>query len=278
MNPERMNPERMSTEQEILRIENLRVAFGKHVVLENLSMSLRRGEWVTLLGANGAGKTTLLRSILGHYRPVGGLIQIKGERLDSFSSRRLARTVALMPQFEQRDSELTAVELVSLGRIPHRGWLLPLRDEDHRIVREAMELCCIWEWRDRRVNQLSGGEWRRMLLARSMAQNASLLLLDEPTAGLDLKYQVECLKQVRYLVDHYGKSVFVSLHDLNQASAFSDKVLVLGNGGSLAFGVPRDVLTPEILGAAFGTEIRSHNPTDGSAPFILPNFGKRGSR
>ncbi|XZE20653.1 ABC transporter ATP-binding protein [Pirellulaceae bacterium SH449] len=262
----------MSAHLDLLRIENLSVSFRKTVVFQNINMSLQRGEWVTLLGANGAGKTTLLRTILGHFRPISGNVHVQGQSINQLSRRKLAQLVALMPQFEQRGAGLTVHDVVALGRIPHRGWFLPLTREDYQMIQEAMEASCIWELRDQKVEELSGGEWRRMLLARSIAQNATLLLLDEPTAGLDLKYQVECLRHIRYLVDQRGTAVLVSLHDLNQASAFSDKVLILGNRGLLAFGKPSQVLRPEILRVAFGTNIREHIPSDGGGSILQPVF------
>lgn len=241
-------------------------------VLEGASLAVGPGEFVILLGANGSGKTTLLRVLAGHLRAREGMALLDEVAIDRLSRRVVAQRVALMPQFERRETGLSVREVVRLGRSPHCGWWLPLSADDERIVDESMAATGVLPLAERRITQLSGGEWRRMILARALAQEASILLLDEPTAGLDVRYQYECLAALQRMVRSRGLAAIVTLHDLNLAALFADRVVILAHGRCVASGPPTEAFTPEIVRQAFGIEVSivSH-PLHGT-PMVVPNL------
>lgn len=243
---------------------------GRKRVFRDLSLEPRRGEVTVLLGANGAGKTTLLRTLAGQLRPSGGEVRIHGTSINNWSQREIARHLALMPQSERRETEMSVRDMVRLGRSPHRGWWLPLTIDDESKVDAALMSTDLTSLADQAVTTLSGGQWRRAILARSLAQDASVLLLDEPTSGLDLKYQYECLKQLRDLVRAKNLIAVLSLHDLQQTASFADCVALMSNGGLLAFGDCNSVLTAELIGEAYGIEVTvMPHPTHGR-PMVIP--------
>jgi len=250
--------------------ENLSFAYENRVVFHSLSMDLRAGEIVALIGANGAGKTTLLRTMAKQLKQQSGTVLLDSQSTQKFTRREIAKHLSLMPQHEQREASLRVYDVVALGRAPHVGWWMPLRAEDEAIVRQSLEATAMTELQERTIDQLSGGEWRRMILARSLAQNASILLLDEPTAGLDMKYQFECLGHVRRMVKERQLIAVITLHDLNQASMFADRIAILANKELLSIGPPQEVMRPDLIRKAFGIDVMvvSH-PTE-SIPMVVP--------
>ncbi len=251
---------------------DLTIAFGDQKILDRISLELRTGEVLVLLGANGAGKTTLLQTLCRQLRPDNGVVLIDREDIRTLKPRNLARNIALMPQQENRDSQLRVIDVISLGRTPHRGWWLPLTLEDHQIVEQSLDVTGLKQLRDRRITELSGGEWRRMILARALAQHASILLLDEPTAGLDLKYQLDVLTRVRDMARQCNLTVLLTLHDLNHAAIFGDRLALLSDNKLLAIGTPREVLQPLLIEQAFGVPVTViDHPIHGS-PFVVPLY------
>jgi iron complex transport system ATP-binding protein len=185
----------------------------------------------------------------------------------------MAQQVALMPQTERRDWPLTVAESVRLGRAPHRGWLLPYTVDDRRIVEAALERAGLCALRDRPITELSGGEWRRMVLARALAQQAQVLLLDEPTTGLDLKYQVEVLRLIRELAGAQNLIVILTLHDLNHASLYGDRLALLYERSLVALGPPANVLTADQISRVFGIPVTvTQHPVYGT-PLVVPLIG-----
>ncbi len=255
-----------------LQTRNLSCGYRDRVVLEKLSIEARAGEVLVLLGANGSGKTTLLRAMSRLLRPTHGAVLLEGRDMWTLGRRETARKVALTPQTERRDWPLTVEHAVGLGRAPHRGWLAPLTSEDKRIVEDALSSTGLCELRDRPITELSGGEWRRMVLARALAQQAQALLLDEPTAGLDLKYQVEILRLVRTMARDNSLVVIVTLHDLNYASIYADRVAVLHEQSLIALGTPKEVLTEAMISKVFGVPVViAQHPVYGT-PMVVPSI------
>jgi iron complex transport system ATP-binding protein len=235
-----------------IEARKLTCGYGRRHVLESLSLSVRAGEILVLLGPNGAGKTTLLRALARLLRPTAGEILLCGKDLWACRVDEAAQRVALMPQNERRDWPLTVEASVGLGRAPHRGWLLPYTDEDRQVVASALAATGLVELRDRPITELSGGEWRRMIFARALAQQASVLLLDEPTAGLDLKYQHEVLRLIRQMAAERELAVVLTLHDLNHAALYGDCVAVIAEHTIASLGSPTEVITAEVVSRVFG--------------------------
>lgn len=262
-----LNQDRVKTGFEL---DNVTCAYGKVTVLESLSLAALPGELLCLLGPNGAGKTTLLRAWARFLRPAGGTVLLDGRDIWQLPREYFARQVALTPQTERRDWPLTVEQSVSLGRAPHRGWVLPLSSADREVVERALESAGLSSLRERPITQLSGGEWRRMIIARALAQEARVLLLDEPTAGLDLKYQVQMLQLVRDLARREQLTVVLTLHDLNHAALYSDRIALLGESTLLALGEPASVMTPELIEETFGVPVTVVQHPIYGTPLVVP--------
>jgi iron complex transport system ATP-binding protein len=252
-----------------LAAEGLRCKLGGRQVLDGVGLEVRSGEVLALIGPNGAGKTTLLRAMARLLRPQDGAVCLEGRDIWQMRAGSLARRLALAPQGAEL-WPLTVEQFVGLGRAPHRGWLLPLASADHAAVRTALERTGLGALAERQVTELSGGEQRRAILARALAQEPRVLLLDEPTAALDLKYQATILGLAGQLAHRDGLAVVITLHDLNQAAGVADRLALIVQGRVLAVGTPTEVLTAELLSATYEVPVVvcSH-PLDGT-PLITP--------
>lgn len=253
-----------------LEAQDLLCTYDQHVVFRELGLTLRTGEVLALIGPNGAGKTTLLKALARLLRPQKGTVLLAGQNVWRVSSSAVARRLALAPQQEVTHWPVTVEQAVALGRAPHRGWLLPLSAYDHQVVERVLLQTELQDLRHRLVTALSGGEQRRVILARALAQEPHVLLLDEPTAHLDLKYQAEVLALVQRLAHQEGLTVVIALHDLNQAGLCADRLALLAQGSLLALGRAEEVLTPDRLGQAYGVPVVvTAHPVYGT-PMVAP--------
>jgi len=253
-----------------VRAQDLTCGYDQRKVLESLSLSANSGEVLVLLGPNGAGKTTLLRALARFLRPMAGMVLLEDQDLWTFSADEAAQRVALMPQSERRDWPLTVEESVRLGRAPHRGWYAPFNVEDRRIVESALASTGLLELRERPITELSGGEWRRMIFARALAQQANVLLLDEPTAGLDLKFQHEVLRLVRDLAKNRKLTVVVTLHDLNHATLYGSRLAVVAEHTIVAVGAAQEVMTVDLIQRVFGVHVTIVAHPIYGTPMVVP--------
>ena len=258
----------MSAEQPRLELAGVVARLGPRAVLDGVNLAVAPGEVVGLLGRNGAGKTTLLRVACGALAPDAGRVLLDGRALGSIERRECARNVALVPQDTQVPFPFSAAELVLMGRTPHLAWLGFESAHDLDVAGTAMGRMGISALADRSVLTLSGGERQLVMVARALAQEPRLLLLDEPTAFLDLRHRLEVLTVVRELAAA-GTSALVVSHDLGVAARFCDRLVLLGDGRILANGPPRAVLTPDLLRAAFGIEAELGFASDG-VPVVVP--------
>ncbi len=242
-------------------------------VLAGVDLALGRGECVALIGPNGAGKSTVLRIAGGALRPTAGAVLLDGVDLRSLSPRQVALRVATVPQESPLPPGLSARELVMLGRTPHVRLVAGPTRRDRACVDWALEATAARDLADCCVDELSGGERQRVLLARALAQEPQLLLLDEPTANLDLHHQVAILDLVRGLARARGLAILAAVHDLQLAALYGDRVVLLRGGAVLAQGAPEAVLTAPRLRAAFEQDVvLSPHPTHG-VPLValVPN-------
>ena len=238
-------------------------------LLDGVDIQADRGQLVGLIGPNGAGKTTLLRTLSGILRYRQGSIHLEGSDLMSMSPKDAAATLALVPQIAPYTYGFTSMELVLMGRYPHLGRFQIEGREDDRIAREAMRLTEIEQFADRTLDTLSGGERQRVFVARALAQQPRILLMDEPTANLDILHQLKVLDLVRQLVDD-GLTAVAAIHDLNMAARYCDKLVLLSDGRVLAEGSPNEVLTPETIESAFGVKSAVYqDPITGSLAISL---------
>jgi iron complex transport system ATP-binding protein len=224
---------------------------GERDAVHDVSITVRSGEFHAVLGPNGSGKTTLLRIVLGALRPDRGSAEIANRAAHLWPRQSLARIVGVVPQREDNLFPQRVRETVLLGRYPHLSLWGRERPEDHAAVQRALVACDAEHLADRWVWTLSGGEYQRVRIARALAQEPRLLVLDEPGMSLDLKHAMGLFELVRGLVDVHGLGVLMITHDLNLAARFADAVLLLNGGRVIASGAPGDVLTQPIVEAVF---------------------------
>ncbi|MCY3570400.1 MAG: ABC transporter ATP-binding protein [Chloroflexi bacterium] len=222
-------------------------------LLDRVDVSAEPGQFVGLIGPNGAGKSTLLRAISNVLNYQEGSVSLHGADLKSLPAREVAELLALVPQIAPYTQGFTAFELVLMGRYPHLGRFQVEGQADDRIARNAMRLTETDQFETRTIETLSGGERQRVFLARAVAQQPQVLLLDEPTSNLDILHQLKILTLVRQLVDD-GLTAIAAIHDLNLAARFCDRLVLISGGRVVADGQAEDVLTPEMIESAFGVE------------------------
>ncbi len=258
----------------MLRIEGLRAGYGTQGVLEDVTFHLPPGRFVALLGPNAAGKTTLLRVITGVLRPWRGTVTWQGRDLTALSPRARARLVAMVPQARRLPPGFTVYQTVLLGRTPYLNWLGFPSARDRQAVERALHLTGLTSLAHRAIHTLSGGEQQRVLVARALAQDTPIVLFDEPTTHLDLRYQMDILGLARRLAHEEHRAVLAVLHDLNQAALYADTVILLHRGRIVASGPPQEVLTPSRIQDVYGveTEILRCNGSLLVVPRLHPNF------
>ncbi len=232
----------------MLATQNLGCALGKYPILNGVDLEVPEGEMMALVGPNGTGKSTLLRTLAGLLPIPSGRVLVAGRDLVKLSPLERARTLAMVGQQEETPADLRVAEVVALGLLPHRPPWSGGGRKERNAVAEALEQVSMTTYTNRGFHQLSGGEQRRVLLARGLAQRTELLLLDEPTNHLDIRHQHALLRMVRGL----GRTVIAAIHDLDLAATYFDHIVVLNDGGVAADGKPSEVLTPELVGDVFG--------------------------
>jgi iron complex transport system ATP-binding protein len=231
----------------MLSIRSISVNYGETEILHNLSLNVQAGEVVSLIGPNGAGKTTLIRAISGILPLQSGSVQVDELDLATIPIAERARLLAVVPQARRLPPEYSVQQTVLMGRTPYLNWLGNLSKNDYDKASWAIDRTQLSDFNDRRVDELSGGEQQLVLVARALAQDSSVILLDEPTAHLDLRHQAAILDLVHTLARERGLAVLMSLHDLNLVSLYSDRIALLRDGQILAFGNPKEVLSPQYL-------------------------------
>jgi len=241
------------------------------LALDQVSLSVQPGEILVVIGPNGAGKSTLIRAVSGALPYLSGSVSVNGKDLAHLSSIQRARQLAVVPQARNMPAAFTVFQSVLMGRTPYLGWLGQTNSQDHRVTRHSLEQTLTLELAERRVGELSGGEQQRVLLARALAQDTPVLLLDEPTTHLDLQHQSSLLNLVRQLADDKKLAVLMVLHDLNLASLYADRVALLVAGRLRATGTPQEVLTEQNLSSVYNLPVHVVPHPDYGSPLVLPD-------
>lgn len=263
----------------ILKVENITWNYGDRSILNDITFNMNKGKFITVLGPNGSGKTTLLRNISASLTPPRGRVLLQGEDVFSMKRKTLARHMAVVTQNTVVDYDFSVLDIVLMGRSPHLNRFQSEGVEDVRICRQVMELTNTWHLRDRVITQLSGGECQRVVVARALAQQPKLLLLDEPTSHLDIQHQVELLSLLRNLNKTIGLSVLTVLHDINLAALFSDYLLVMKDGKIVARGSSSEIITPGLIKEVYGLDVIVNKSPVNNSPYIIPvPSGKRKRR
>ncbi|HSS21126.1 MAG TPA: ABC transporter ATP-binding protein [Pyrinomonadaceae bacterium] len=256
----------------MLEANEITVRYGLRRAVAGVSLSLKPGEVTAIIGPNGAGKSTMLRALNGGLRPHSGNISLDGQPLGSYSRRAIARRVAVVAQEADLRFPVTVFEFVLGGRYAWSGtaaWGWETQ-RDFEIARQVLRETRLEELANRLMNELSGGERQRAVLARALATEAAVLLLDEPTANLDLAHQAAILALVRKRCDHQHTAALVITHDVNLAAEFADHVLLMKNGATVAFGGPHEVLTPELLKEVFAVSVLVDAHPISGVPRVTP--------
>ena len=258
-----------------LVFSGVRFGYGAVPVLPGLDLTIDRGEIVGLLGPNGAGKTTCVRLASGAIAPAAGRIELFGDEISTLAARERARRVAVVPQETHPVFEFTVEEVVRMGRAPHLGFLGIERGEDRELADRAMRQCAVEHLASRSFRALSGGEHQRVLLARALAQTTPLLLLDEPTAFLDIKHRLAAYEVLARLRDETGPAIVVVSHDVNLAARYCDRLVLLRGGSIVAAGPPAEVLTREAIRDAYDVDVALTSDPSSGRPFVIPLSSKR---
>lgn len=238
----------------ILAAEGVTVSYGDRQILASVDLALAAGERVALVGPNGAGKSTLLRALTGVLGPRSGAVYLCGDPIASLDRKTVARTIAVVPELAQLPFEMPVHEVVALGRLPHEPPLSGLRPADHAAVDAALERVGIGGLRQRDVRELSMGERQLVFIAVAVAQAAAILVLDEPTAHLDIRHQVEVMQLLVDLNERDGTTILAVLHDLALAAHFFGRVVVMADGRIVADGPPAVTLDGERIRSVFGVD------------------------
>ncbi len=254
-----------------ISIQNVSYIYPPSVLaLDAVSLEIPSGCFFGVIGPNGSGKTTLLKTISGYLKPASGRVLISGKDVQSLTTKQVARSMALVQQHFALEYEFTVMDIVLTGRNPYLSRFQRESEADYTLAHQAMERAGIEHLKDRLVTALSGGEWQRMILARALCQQASIMLLDEPVTGLDIKHQVSFLRTAKQLAQQENISVVCVLHDLNLAKAYCDQIALLKSGQLFTTGAPGDVLTRQNLETVYDTAVSiiRHQGDD----FILPQY------
>jgi len=250
-----------------LKVKGISFNYDGIEACNGIDLEVEGGEIVSIIGPNGSGKTTILKCMAKILKPHMGVIYIDGKNLREISHKEAAKLLAYAPQNFTVNFPFTVFELVLMGRKPFIKWHPTV--EDVKIVMEVLKLVGIENLADRRVDELSGGEKQKVMIANILAQKAHVLLLDEPTANLDIKHQLQTLSLIRKIAKERDVAVLMALHDLNLAARFSDKIVMLKNGKVVAAGQPSQVLTPKHIKIAYEVDVERVMTPSGEI-FILP--------
>jgi iron complex transport system ATP-binding protein len=246
----------------------LSFTYGQNPVLKDVSFSVPKGQFFIVIGPNGSGKSTLLRTLAGLLRPKTGHVTLMGRPLARHSRRQVARQVAFVPQSTTLSFPFTVQQVVLMGRAPHLGWPAIEGKSDWQAAGEAMVFTGTDHLADRRINQISGGEQQRVFLARALCQAPKVLLLDEPTAALDLRHQVHIMDLLEQLIRHLSLTVIMVSHDLNLAAMYAQRVLLMADGAIAHIGTPDMVLEQKRLESVYGCPLLVNRSPVGAYPQI----------
>ncbi|MFJ6194681.1 ABC transporter ATP-binding protein [Micromonospora sp. NPDC092111] len=246
------------------------LAYERRIVAQQLTVAVPDRSFTVVIGPNACGKSTLLRALARTLRPAAGTVLLDGRDIHALPSRAVARTLGLLPQSSVAPDGITVSDLVARGRYPHQGLLRQWSPEDERVVAESMAATGVGELADRAVDELSGGQRQRVWIAMALAQQTSLLLLDEPTTYLDIAHQIEVLDLCARLHEEQGRTLVAVLHDLHHAARYATHLIAMRDGRVVAEGDPREVVTAALVEEVFGLPCRIVADPETGTPLVVP--------
>ena len=250
-----------------LRIDSLCQGYGDHTVIDGISFEVEKGMVVSVLGPNGSGKSTLIRTVCGIMPPRGGSIDAEGKSVSDMSPKEISRCMGYVPQKYVQTDYMKVFDAVLIGRAPYMSW--SYSKKDFECAERAIDRMGIFDLADKYVNDLSGGQLQKVIIARALAQNPEYYILDEPTSALDLRNQMVALRTVKDIVSDGDSGALVALHDLNLAMRFSDRVIMLKDGGIHAMGAPEEVITERNVMDVYGVRSEIYEGINGRFVHIL---------
>jgi iron complex transport system ATP-binding protein len=253
-----------------INLKDASLAYGDSEVVHRVSFGIERGAFIGLVGPNGSGKSTIIKSLSRILEPTHGQIFLRGQNIKYMKQKDLARLLAVVPQNAVLPSLFTAFEIVLMGRNPHKGFLSYEDENDMAIVRDAMEKTDTWHFRDRRIHELSGGEIQSVVIARALTQDTDIVVLDEPTAALDVSRQIEIFNFLRGHCKERNKTIIAAIHDLNLAAHYCDRLILLKKGAVFFDDAPSRVITNENLSIVYGSGSYVYPHPLSGLPAVLP--------
>ncbi|WP_151994819.1 iron-enterobactin ABC transporter ATP-binding protein [Buttiauxella massiliensis] len=250
--------------------EQLTLGYGNHVVADGLTVAIPDGKFTAIIGPNGCGKSTLLRTLSRLMKPMHGQVWLDGNEIHRFATKEVARRVGLLAQNSTAPGDISVAELVARGRYPHQPMFSRWREEDSQAVERALKATNIEDLADQPVDTLSGGQRQRAWIAMVLAQETSILLLDEPTTWLDISHQIDLLELLRDLNQKQGFTLAAVLHDLNQACRYATHLIALRDGKIVAEGAPTEIVTPELIEAIYGLRCMIIEDPVAHTPLVVP--------
>lgn len=250
--------------------EQLTLGYGNHVVADGLTVAIPDGKFTAIIGPNGCGKSTLLRTLSRLMKPMHGQVWLDGNEIHRFATKEVARRVGLLAQKSSAPGDISVAELVARGRYPHQPMFSRWREEDKLAVERALKATNIEDLADQPVDTLSGGQRQRAWIAMVLAQETSILLLDEPTTWLDISHQIDLLELLRDLNQKQGFTLAAVLHDLNQACRYATHLIALRDGKIIAEGAPTEIVTPELIEAIYGLRCMIIEDPVAHTPLVVP--------
>ncbi|EOC0058150.1 iron-enterobactin ABC transporter ATP-binding protein [Cronobacter turicensis] len=254
--------------------EALTLGYGDFRVADGLNVAIPDGKFTAIIGPNGCGKSTLLRTLSRLMKPLGGQVRLDGEAIQHFATKEVARRIGLLAQNASAPGDITVQELVARGRYPHQPLFTRWRDEDERAVQNAMDATGVTTLADQSVDTLSGGQRQRAWIAMVLAQETSILLLDEPTTWLDISHQIDLLELLSALNREQGYTLAAVLHDLNQACRYANHLIALRDGKIIAEGAPSEIVDAALIEAIYGLRCMIIEDPVAGTPLVVP-LGRR---
>lgn len=259
----------------ILEIQDLTAGYGNGDIIKNISFSLNKGEFLSVLGRNGSGKSTMIKAIQGLLMDISGKILLDGKEMSAHKPSELAQKMAYVPQMFEVSFEFTVEEIILMGRYVHQGKFTCITAADKSIIEEIMDLTETTRLKNKKIAHLSGGERQRVFIARALAQDTPLLFLDEPSAHLDINYQVEIYQILKRLQEEKNKTILTAEHNINLAVPYSQRLLFLQNGGIHSLGPPSELITKQNIQEVFHTDVDVRKNLHSGLPEISLTFKKQ---
>ena len=254
----------------MISAKNLKVGYNERVIIEDLSITVNKGEVVSIIGPNGCGKSTLLKTLSRMIKPISVNVYLEDKNIKEIKNKKISQKICLLSQHNNAPLDLTVEELVYFGRMPHKKWYETKTTEDKEIVDWAIENTGVTKYKNTPIGALSGGERQRAYVAQALCQKPDVLLLDEPTTYLDISYQLELMELVRTINEKFNITIVMVLHELNQASKYSDRLIIMKNGTIVSDGCPNKTVNKEVIKDVYNIECDIDKDPISNKPRIHP--------